>query len=197
MLVNTTRSATIVFRFIFDTLAKFLLKRHTRFAYVARIHPFGLHRTHGRFLSGFPAPLPNRSLQHRSCKVLGLDGTDATKRIPPFSARQQVRCVTCQVKEHYLSREEHTFLPQNGEIIPHPLDARQLAIARENQAGAQTVSLTPYHKGPQSHTQRKSTMPFAVLRKGGRLPSHARESCPDRIRILSQSDGEFAGLQQR
>ena len=41
---------------------------------------------------------------------------------------------------------------------------------------------------------RKSTTPFAVPRKGGRLPSHARESYPDRIRILSQSGGEFAGL---
>ena len=44
MLGNTTRSATIVFRFLTQTLAKFLLKRHTRFAYVARIGPFRLNR---------------------------------------------------------------------------------------------------------------------------------------------------------
>ena len=45
MLVNTTRSATIVFRFYFiSTLAKFHRKRHTRFAYVARIGPFRLNR---------------------------------------------------------------------------------------------------------------------------------------------------------
>ena len=40
-------------------------------------------------------------------------------------------------------------------------------------------------------------MPFAVLRKDGRLPSHARESCQDHTHILSQSDGESVGLQQQ
>ena len=82
MLVNTTRSTTIVFRFLTQTLAKFLLKRHTRFAYVARIGLLLLpprRRQYGVDLIehwlvpfGSSSPLAGPVIAHRPCKVLGL-----------------------------------------------------------------------------------------------------------------------------
>ena len=39
------------------------------------------------------------------------------------SARQQVRCATCQVKDHYIPREEHTF-PRRTLKLYHPLPPR-------------------------------------------------------------------------
>ena len=71
MFENTTRSAIIVFRFS-NEIGDFDRKRHTRFAYVARIGPCTSTRDasgtagligHGWFLSGVPAPLPGRSLR--------------------------------------------------------------------------------------------------------------------------------------
>ena len=65
MFGNTTRSATVVFRFFIDTLAKFLLKRHTRFAYVVRIGPCGLHRTLAGSFGDFQPPC--RARRARDC----------------------------------------------------------------------------------------------------------------------------------
>ena len=76
MFGNTTRSATVVFRFFFDTLAKFHIKRHTRFAYVARIVPVcacrrggdstvGLHRTLAVSFGDFQPPC--RARRARDC----------------------------------------------------------------------------------------------------------------------------------
>ena len=65
MFGNTTRSATVVFRFLIDTLAKLLLKRHTRFAYVVRIVPCGLHRTMAGSFWDFQPPC--RARRARDC----------------------------------------------------------------------------------------------------------------------------------
>ena len=83
VLENTTRSATVVFRFLIDTLAKFQNKRHTRFAYVARIGPCQRQsprrRRYGQNLIGqwlvpfgSSSPLAGPVIAHRPCKVLGL-----------------------------------------------------------------------------------------------------------------------------
>ena len=112
MLVNTTRSATIVFRFIFDTLAKFPNKRHTRFAYVARIGPCqclaarrrGYGRTSsdiGWFLSGVPAPLPGRSLRTDLARFSASsnDTFGQTKIVIRFSPVANVLCSSAHIKD--------------------------------------------------------------------------------------------------
>ena len=102
-----------------------------------------------------------------------------------------------------------TFAPSKqtrlAEVLPFPFWREVSDTPRQPESGRLLTScarqlitkINPAHRRrPAGHKPagRKSTTPFAVPRKGGRLPSHARESCPDRIRILSQSDGEFAGL---
>ena len=131
---------TVVFRFFIDTLAKFHIKRHTRFAYVARIGPCQRHaarrRGYGRtssdmdwFLSGAPAPLPGaarKGLRALPCKVLG---RSLLKRSGDrFSVLSPAAGSVCNLpSQRALHSAGRTHLPpQNAEIIPRPLPPRQL-----------------------------------------------------------------------
>ena len=137
MLVNTTRSATIVFRFSIESLAKFPIKRHTRFAYVARIglptlpprrRQYGLASSdNGWFLLGLPAPLPGRSLRTDLARFSASanDNFGQTVFVIRFSP---VAGSVCNLpSQRALHSAGRTHLPlQNAEIIPPSPAPRQL-----------------------------------------------------------------------
>ena len=143
MFGNTTRSATVVFRFLIDTLAKFLLKRHTRFAYVARIGPCGLHRTMTGSFWDFQ-PLAGRGAQGTAHPTLqgswpavlarGVGHLAPTQVSPVTDAIGRIRrcqrstCVAAALPEPKWRKEKSIYegiTPRTVEMIPHPPPPRQ------------------------------------------------------------------------
>ena len=143
MLENTTRSATVVFRFCNITLAKFLLKRHTRFAYVVRIGPCGLHRTLAGSFGDFQPPC--RARRARDCAPylarflassnVNLGQTKIVIRFSPVTDAiglirrcQRSTCVAAALPAPKWRKEKSIYegiTPRTVEMIPHPPPPRQ------------------------------------------------------------------------